>query len=175
MSSASRKLPFKVRRSAIHGRGAFATRRIRPGARIIEYTGERIDGEEADARYDDDTMERHHTFLFEIDDETYIDAAHHGNEARFINHSCDPNCAPYLIDRRIIIEATKNIQPGVELGYDYAFERDGRYRAEWKRLYACHCGSPKCRGTILKRPKMTRPKKTRRAKTKKRRSSKARR
>ena len=152
-----RTLAFEIRRSPIHGRGAFATRRIRKGRRLIEYAGERVTAAEADARYDEHAMEHHHTFLFEIDDDCVIDAGRHGNQARFINHSCDPNCAAYLEDGRVFIDAIKNIQPGVELAYDYSYERGGRYRSAWKRLYACQCGAANCRGTILKpRPKRRR-------------------
>jgi SET domain-containing protein len=125
-------------------------RRIRPGTRIIEYTGERIDQEEADRRYDDDGMEQHHTFLFIVDDDVIVDAAVRGNEARFINHSCDPNCEAVIEDGRIFIAALRNIQPGTELTYDYAYEREGPYRRWWDELYACRCGAPTCRGTILK-------------------------
>jgi SET domain-containing protein len=141
---------FAIRESPIQGRGAFATTRIRPGARIIEYTGERISPAEADRRYDDDRMERHHTYLFTVDDDTVVDAAVGGNDARFINHSCEPNCVAVIERGRIWIEAIRNIQPGRELVYDYQYERSGRYRASWKTLYACHCGAPSCRGTILK-------------------------
>src|SRR5690349_13025091 len=76
--------PFELRKSSIQGLGAFATRRIRKGTRIIEYTGERIPQKEADARYDDESMKRHHTFLFSLDDDTCVDAAVGGNDARFI-------------------------------------------------------------------------------------------
>ena len=141
--------PFEVRRSAIQGKGAFATRRIRAGARIIEYTGEHIDRDEGDRRYDDENMSRHHTFLFALDDGSVIDAAVGGNAARFINHSCDPNCQAIEEDGRIFIEAIRNIQPGTELLYDYAYERSDDHTEEDEKLYACRCGSPKCRGSIL--------------------------
>jgi SET domain-containing protein len=140
---------FEVRRSGIQGKGAFAIRPIKKGARIIEYTGERISDEEAGERYDDDKMKRHHTFLFQLDDGTCIDAASGGNEARFINHSCRPNCIAYQIGKRIFIYARKNIRPEEELVYDYKFERDGVHRSLWKKLYACYCGADNCRGTIL--------------------------
>ena len=142
---------YELRRSPIHGTGVFATRRLRPGTRIIEYLGERIDQEEADRRYDDDAMAQHHTFLFTVDDDEILDAGVGGNEARFINHSCDPNCEAFVEDGRIFIYAKKNIQPGTELTYDYKLERTGRYRKHWLDLYACRCGSPKCRGTVLRR------------------------
>ncbi len=146
----SKNYPFEVRNSRIQGKGVFATRRIRPGQRLIEYIGERITTEEADNRYDDDAMDRHHTFLFEVDDENVIDAGRIGNEARYINHSCDPNCEAVNEDGRIFIEAIKNIQPGAELLYDYSYEHEGELSEELRQQYLCLCGSPKCRGTILK-------------------------
>jgi SET domain-containing protein len=140
---------FELRRSEIQGQGAFAIRPIRRGTRIIEYVGERITPEEADRRYDDDGMGRHHTFLFSVDKRTVIDAAVDGNEARFINHSCAPNCEAIDEKKRIYIEAIKSISPGEELVYDYGYERDGTEDEDWERLYVCKCGAPTCRGTIL--------------------------
>lgn len=140
---------FVLRGSAIQGQGAFATRPIRRGTRIIEYTGERISHDEADRRYDDGAMGRHHTFLFTIDRSTVIDAAVNGNDARFINHSCAPNCEAIDERKRIYIEAIRDIASGEELTYDYAYERDGTEDEEWERLYMCKCGAPTCRGTIL--------------------------
>ncbi|MCB2229560.1 SET domain-containing protein-lysine N-methyltransferase [bacterium] len=141
--------PFEVKSSGIQGKGGFAIRRIRKGQRIIEYTGKRITQEEVDAMFDDRDQDRHHTFLFSIDENTTIDASRGGNEARFINHSCDPNCEAVDEDGRIYIEAIKNIQPGVELTYDYNFELDEPYTKELRDFYLCRCGTRKCRGTIL--------------------------
>lgn len=140
---------FALRRSAIQGRGAFATRTIRKGTRIVEYAGELISDEEADRRYDDEAMARHHTFLFAIDAKTSIDGNSRGNEARFINHSCDPNCEAIAIGRRIYIHAIVTIQPGVELTYDYRYARMGMTDEEARELYPCRCGATRCRGTIL--------------------------
>ena len=139
---------FELKRSPIQGTGAFAIRPIRAGTRIIEYLGECISHEEADRRYDDASMSRHHTFLFTLDKRTVIDAAVDGNDARFINHSCDPNCESVNRRGRIFIEALRPIAPGEELTYDYRFERDGT-EANDDALYVCHCGSARCRGTIL--------------------------
>ena len=141
---------FELRRSAIQGRGAFATRRIRRGTRIIEYTGEIITDEEADRRYDDEKMDRHHTFLFSVDVNHVIDGGRRGNLSRFINHSCNPNCEAVIEENRVYIDALRTIQPGEELLYDYQYERDGDPDPSWDRLYACSCGAPNCRGTILK-------------------------
>lgn len=141
---------IEVRTSAIQGRGVFARKKIRKGTRIIEYIGERIGPDEESKRYDDDSMDRHHTFLFAVDDSTTIDGGRFGNESRFINHSCDPNCESVDDEGRIYIEAIRTIPPGTELTYDYNYEVDGRVTKKMLRWYVCHCGSPKCRKTILK-------------------------
>ena len=143
----SKKL--KLRNSRIQGRGVFAAKRIRKGERIIEYVGEIITVEEEQLRYDDESMSRHHTFLFQIDEKTTIDSTRRGNIARYINHSCEPNCEAVMEDRRIFIEAIRNIQPGTELTYDYSYEHEGELTAELKEFYFCRCGSDNCRGTIL--------------------------
>ena len=145
--------PFEVRSSPIHGRGVYALRPLRKGRRLIEYVGERITPAEADRRYDDDALDSPHTFLFTVDAHTVIDAAVDGNAARFINHSCAPNCEAVNDDGRIFIEVIHGIHPGDELTYDYHLERDGRWRPEWAARYACRCGAPNCRGTLLSKPK----------------------
>ncbi|WP_434301747.1 SET domain-containing protein [Corallococcus exiguus] len=142
-------IPFELRQSPIQGTGAFATRRIRKGARIIEYIGERITQSEADVRYDDESMERHHTFLFNLDDDTVLDAGTLHNESRYINHSCEPNCQSLIDKGRIHIYALRAIEPGEELSYDYAYERSPEMEADAESLYVCRCGTPSCRGTIL--------------------------
>ena len=140
--------PFEVRDSPIHGRGGFATEWIPAGARIVEYAGERLTPAEADARYPDDDGV-HHTFLFAIDDDVVVDAAVGGNEARFINHSCEPNCDAVIDGKRIFIEALRDIAPGEELTYDYAFVLEERHSPAAKRRYPCACGAGRCRRTIL--------------------------
>ena len=140
---------FDVRRSAIQGRGVFATRQIARGTRILEYAGERITWAESDRRYDDAAMDRHHTFLFILSSRTVVDAAVGGNEARFINHSCAPNCETVIDGRSIWIEAVRDIHAGEELNYDYSYARTGDETAADEALYVCHCGAPTCRGTIL--------------------------
>ena len=151
----TRKLAFAIRTSKIQGRGAFSTRRIAKGARIIEYLGECIDEHESDVRYPDDEMGRHHTFLFSIGDGTRVlDAGPLEWPAKFINHSCDPNCeAIEEEDGRVFISALKNIADGVELSYDYAYERTTEHTEADEKLYVCRCASPKCRGTIMAPPK----------------------
>jgi len=148
--AAARSLPFEIRRSSIQGRGAFATRRIRAGQRVVEYTGEHITPDEGDARYEEDGMGRHHTFLFTLDDDTVVDGARGGNEARYINHSCDPNCEAVIEKGHIWIYARRPIAPGEELTYDYQYERFDWHTKKDEAFYACRCGTAKCRGSILK-------------------------
>lgn len=140
---------FVIRRSPIHGRGAFAVRPIRKGTRLVEYRGRRITQEQADELYPDDDTQPHHTFLFELDDDWVVDASVRGNKARWINHSCDPNCEAVIEDGRIWIEAIRSIRPGQELNYDYNFVLEERHTPAVKRRYPCHCGAKNCRGTIL--------------------------
>jgi hypothetical protein len=139
-----------VRSSKIHGRGVYAARRIRKGTRIIEYVGDRISHEEADARYDS-RPDDGHTFLFVVDDDICIDAGVGGNAARFINHKCDANCETIIEDKRVFIEALRTIQPGEELGYDYQLTWESTDDPEELALYRCLCGAPNCRGTMLDR------------------------
>ena len=142
--------PFAVRRSRIAGKGAFATRDIAKGERLIEYLGERLTHAQSDARYDDHAGPAHHTFLFNVNRSVVIDAYVNGNDARFINHSCDPNCESEIVRGRVFIDAIKNIRKGEELFYDYAYGRDGTETEEEETdLYGCRCRSKKCRGTIL--------------------------
>jgi SET domain-containing protein len=149
---------FTVRQSRIQGKGAFAIRRIPEGTRIAEYVGQKIDPEAAWERYDDDNMQRHHTFLFTLTDDVIIDAGVRGNNTRFINHSCEPNCTAVIEDGRIYIDALEDIPRGTELLYDYKLEREGRYQKAWDALYACKCGASTCRGTMLNRkPRKKKP------------------
>ena len=143
--------PFEVRKSPIQGLGAFATRPIPAGTRLVEYAGERLTPDEADARYPDVPGERHHTFLFAIDDDWVIDAAVDGNDARWINHSCDPNCDAIVEDGRIWIETIRDVQRGEELAYDYRMMLEERHTPAAKKLYPCNCGAEGCRGTLLTR------------------------
>ena len=152
MSSNGREPLYVVRKSSIHGRGVFAARYIRKGTLIAEYIGERISNREADRRYDDSRMKRHHTFLFTLDRKTVVDGAISagGGDASFINHSCDPNCEAIIRNKRIFIYAKRGIYPGTELAYDYQYERTGENDEEMEKFYVCRCGADACRGTIMK-------------------------
>jgi SET domain-containing protein len=146
---------FEVRHSRVHGRGVFALRRIRKGTNIIEYLGERVSHELADERYAGKDPMDGHTFLFTVDAKTVIDAGVSGNEARFVNHGCDPNCQTVQIGKRIFIEAIRTIRPGEELAYDYRIQRDADDPADVDSVFRCLCGAKNCRGSML----VARPKK----------------
>jgi len=157
MSSLRESVPVVVRRSKIQGRGVYATRAIGKGERIIEYTGRLITNQEADAQCDDEGMRRHHTFLFGVDDEFTVDGAKGGNEARFINHSCEPNCESVIEGRRVFIDALRDIGAGEEVAYDYWYTTDRGYTLEdLRRIYPCRCGATTCRGTLARPPRRRR-------------------
>ena len=143
----------EVRDSPVHGRGVFAVAAIRKGTRILEYLGERLSHQAADARYDDHDVNDNHTFLFIVDKHTVIDAGVGGNDARFINHQCAGNCESVIQHRRVFIDAARDISPGDEIGYDYEIGREKDDPSNVDEIYACRCGSPHCRGTMLWPPK----------------------
>ena len=128
----------------MHGRGVYATRFIPEGTRIIEYTGQRVSWEAAPDDENDP-----HTFNFGLESGEVIDPTIGGNDARWINHCCNPNCEAIEEDDRIFIYAKRNIEGGEELFYDYALEIDEPMTEQSKSKFACHCGSPNCRGTML--------------------------
>ena len=144
------KKPYSVRNSAIHGRGVFATRTIRKGAVIIEYRGRRITWDVALKQPDSDPSNPTHTFFFSLDDGRVIDAGQRGNAARWINHSCAPNCRTFEDDDgRVFIESRRTIHAGEELTYDYRLQLDERITRKLRAEYACRCGAKRCRGTLL--------------------------
>jgi SET domain-containing protein len=169
----TKSLPFEIRESALAGKGAFAIRPIAKGERIIEYVGERIPHPVADERYDDDAMAEHHTFLFSVSSRTVIDATHGGNESRYINHSCEPNCETEIERGRVYIFALRDIAVGEELAYDYGYERSGDETEADERKYRCLCGTKSCRGSIME-PKSEYEKRQRAAARKKAQARRAR-
>jgi SET domain-containing protein len=148
---------FVARRSPIHGNGVFATAPIARGEEIIEYKGKLLTPDEADALYGDGG-ETGHTFLFTLNEQYVIDANQRGNTARWINHSCAPNCRAVVEESasgdprrdKVKIEAIRNIKPGEELTYDYGIVLEVPHTARLKKLWQCLCGSPECTGTQLK-------------------------
>ena len=146
-------LPFVVRASPIHGLGGFATRHITAGTRIGEYAGERITPEESERRNAVEQRDENHPmhYRFELDPGVLIDALSGGNDVRFINHGCDPNCVAVRDDDRIFYEASRDIPEGAELLIDYKLATTMPLITEEQRaMFACHCGAATCRGTLLK-------------------------
>ena len=147
MKQRRQKQPIEVRSSHVHGRGVFATKPIRKKTRIIQYTGKRVTWESVP----DDSGDPH-TFLFGLDDGALvIDPTIGGNDARWINHSCDPNCEAIEEDGRVFIHALRDIRPGEELFYDYRLEVDEPVTREIEAESRCYCGSSNCRGTMLEK------------------------
>lgn len=150
-------MPNKIqaRKSSIHGNGVFAREAIAKGERVIEYKGELRSHEEVDAGEAGD-VESGHTFLFTLNDEWVIDGTRRGNVARWINHSCKPNCEALIVehdsDRRrdkVVIEALRDITPGEELTYNYGIRLAERHTPRLKQIWACRCGAAGCTGTML--------------------------
>lgn len=152
-----------VRNSPLHGRGVFAAQAIPQGTEILDYRGKRITPEQADAMFPVNPDDPYHTFFFSLSCGLVIDGGQRGNEARWINHSCAPNCEAQENEdgTRVFVVALRDIEPDEELFYDYGLVLDGRITKTLKKNYACLCGAENCRGTMLALPK----KKTPRGKT----------
>jgi len=140
-----------VRGSKIHGRGMFASKEIPRGTRIIEYTGERITKAEGWRR----ELKRQARaerggdgciYIFELNTKTDIDGSVLWNTARYINHSCDPNCESQITRGRVWIVSLRKIKPGEELTYDYYYDYDHYHE------HPCRCGAEDCAGFIVKAP-----------------------
>lgn len=149
MTAKTPRRKIQVRDSGVHGRGVYAAAPIAAGAKIIEYVGERISWEEAVERHPHDPSQPNHTFYFHIEGGQVIDALYGGNDARWINHACEPNCEADEVDGRVFIKALRDIEPGEELFYDYGLVLDQRHTAKVKKQFACWCGALTCRGTML--------------------------
>jgi hypothetical protein len=141
---------YRVRSSKVHGRGVFALRDIQPGEKIIQYKGREITWELAQERADASDAPHNHTFFFSLSNGNVIDGGDHGNVARYINHSCDPNCeAIEDDDGRIFIYSIHEIAAGEELNYSYPLIYEGRHTAAIKKAFECRCGAANCTGTML--------------------------
>ncbi len=139
----------QVRESGIHGKGVYAIRPLKAGDTVLEYKGEIITWQEALDRHPHDPSQPNHTFYFHLDDGHVIDGKYKGNSAKWINHSCDPNLEAEQDGDRVFLKALRDIDVGEELFFDYGLVIDARMTAKLKKEYACWCGSPKCRGTML--------------------------
>ncbi|SFM30912.1 SET domain-containing protein [Variovorax sp. OV329] len=140
---------IQTRRSGVHGNGVFAVQDIAEGETLVEYKGEVITWKEALRRHPHDPSQPNHTFYFHIDDGRVIDGRVNGNSARWINHSCAPNCEADEQDGRVFIKALRDIKAGEELNYDYGLIIDEEYTPKLLSEFPCWCGAETCRGTLL--------------------------
>jgi SET domain-containing protein len=148
---------LKVKRSRLAGLGVFTSRDVPKGTLLLEYLGERITHEEAGERYYAAKEPDAFVLLFTVDEKIVIDGGVGGRAARYVNHSCEPNCEADEIGGRIFITAIRDIPAGAELTYDYNMEAPSPLPRDWRRRYACRCGAARCRKTIVVRPRRRRP------------------
>lgn len=139
---------YKIKKSSIHGNGVFAARDIKEGERIVEYLGEKITKEESNRRGLEQEERAKKTgegavYIFELDEEYDIDGNFEYNDARFINHACETNCEAENIDGHIWIVATRDIEKGEEILYNYGYALEHFFE------HPCRCGKPNCVGYIV--------------------------
>lgn len=144
-----RMTKVQVGLSDVHGIGVYAATGISKGERIIEYKGRHISWKKAVRDPPHDPKNPNHTFYFNLEDGDVIDPLVRGNEARWINHSCDPNCEAIEEKGRVFIYALHDLAPGEELFYDYKLQVEGRRTQKLKNDFECRCRSANCRGTML--------------------------
>jgi hypothetical protein len=130
--------PLIIRPSPIHGKGGFANCRLARGARVVEYIGERITKAESLRR-----CEAGNWFVFFFNAEFDLDGNTEANPARWLNHSCAPNCEAECCEGRIWITARRDIAAGEEITFNYG------YTLEEYREHPCRCGTPECAGYIV--------------------------
>lgn len=149
--SASKPVWHVVKKSKTHGNGIFAARKIPEGTNILEYEGKRITHEEADELHPTNPDDPFHTFFFSLSCGKVIDGGQKGNDAKWFNHSCGPNCEAQENQKgtKVYIVALRDIKKGEELTYDYGLVLDGRITKKRRNEYKCLCGTPECRGTML--------------------------
>jgi SET domain-containing protein len=132
------KIRVRVGPSRIAGQGLFAEQEIKQGTKIIRYIGERITHEESERR-----LAAGNAYIFGLDEYFALDGSAPRNTARYINHSCEPNCQTEQFGRIIWIVAIRDIQVGEELTYNYGYELND------EPAEPCHCGAKNCCGYIL--------------------------
>ncbi len=142
---------YKIKNSKLHGRGLFASCFIKANTDIIEYVGRKIKKSQSD-KIASKQLEKAkknekegQVYIFTLDDKYDIDGNITYNNARYMNHSCDPNCDTDIIDGKIWIRSFKNIKAGEELTYDYGFS----FHKNNFKEYICNCESKKCVGFIV--------------------------
>ena len=142
---------WKVKNSSVHGSGVFATKNIAKNTNIIQYIGEKVTKSEGDRRSSLrikkylNSNKTGSVYIFELNKKYDIDGSPLYNKARYINHSCNPNCEVNIVNNGIWISSIKNIKKGEELFYDYGYAFD----KEDFRDHICKCGSKNCIGYII--------------------------
>jgi uncharacterized protein len=136
MSKPAKWLEF--RDSGIHGRGGFAARFIPAETPVIEYLGQTITKAESLLR-----CEANNPYIFNLDDEFDLDGDVAWNPAKFINHSCDPNCEAEFFGDQIWIMARRDIQPGEEITFNYSYDLENY------KEHICRCGAANCVGYMV--------------------------
>ncbi|MBN43987.1 MAG: SET domain-containing protein-lysine N-methyltransferase [Rhodobiaceae bacterium] len=140
-----------VKKSKVHGHGVFATNDIKNDVKIIEYVGEKVSRSEGDKRSEKrlkkylNSKTTGSVYIFELNSRYDIDGSPHYNKARYINHSCRPNCEVDIRKGKIWIKSIKKIKKGEELTYDYGYEFDPDDFMDHK----CRCGEKNCVGYIV--------------------------
>ena len=142
---------WKIKKSKVHGTGVFALKDIEKGCKIIQYIGEKITKKEGDRRSAErikkylNKKNEGSVYIFELNKKYDIDGSPIYNSARYINHSCNPNCEVDIIRNEIWIISIKKISKGDELSYDYGYPFD---EDDYKD-HVCKCGTKKCIGYII--------------------------
>lgn len=154
-------LKWKIKKSSMHGRGIFAKHDISKNEKIIQYIGEKITKKEGDIR-SNRRIQRYlkskttgSVYIFELNSKYDIDGTPNYNKAKYINHSCNPNCEVKIIKNEIWIFSIKNIRKDEELSYDYGYDFD---KEDYKD-HKCRCGAKNCIGYIISKeeiPKLRR-------------------
>jgi SET domain-containing protein len=144
---------WKVRKSKVHGTGVFAENDIKNNTKIIQYIGDKVTKKEGDIRSAErirrylNKKNEGSVYIFELNKKFDIDGSPIYNKARYINHSCKPNCEVDIIKNEIWISSITKIKKGEELNYDYGYPFD----EDDYNDHVCKCGSIKCVGYIISR------------------------
>ena len=142
---------WKIKKSSIHGIGIVASENIKKNTKIIQYIGKKVTKKEGDIRSAQrikkylNKKNEGSVYIFELNKKYDIDGAPLYNKARYINHSCDPNCEVDIINNEIWISSIKKISKGIELNYDYGYPFDPDDFSD----HVCRCRSKNCIGYII--------------------------
>ena len=152
---------WNVKKSRVHGTGVFATSNIKKNVKIIQYIGEKVTKSEGDRRSAErikkylDKKNEGSVYIFELNKKYDIDGSPLYNKARYINHSCSPNCEVDIIKNEIWISSIKSIKKDEELNYDYGYPFDKDDFSD----HICKCNSKRCIGYIISKDDWTKYKK----------------